>query len=90
MYCDYKSGTVADFRLSYGKVLSSRSKIISINRNREQMTKNSDMFWKPTLAIQSDPASFIVKLAEATKTQGPEDWLKSLREKDNAKEIQNK
>lgn len=84
------AGTVADFRLGYGKVLSRKSKIISVNRNKEQLTKNSDMFWKPTLAIQSDPASFIVKLAEATKSKGPEDWLNTLREKDNAKETTNK
>lgn len=48
------------------------------------------MFWKPTLAIQSDPASFIVKLAELTKKISFGGWLKTLREKDNAKEADNK
>jgi acetolactate synthase-like protein len=33
------AGTVCDFRLGYGKSLSSRSKIISINRDRSQMLK---------------------------------------------------
>ena len=33
------AGTVADFRLGYGKVLSKKSKIISINRSKEQLTK---------------------------------------------------
>lgn len=32
-------GTVADFRLGYGKVLSRKSKIISVNRNKSQLTK---------------------------------------------------
>lgn len=48
------------------------------------------MFWKPTLAIQSDPASFIVKLAELTKKISSDGWLKTLREKDNTKEADNK
>jgi len=33
------AGTVADFRLGYGKVLSKKSKIITINRNKSQLTK---------------------------------------------------
>jgi acetolactate synthase-like protein len=35
------AGTVADFRLGYGKVLSKKSKIITINRNKSQLTKVS-------------------------------------------------
>lgn len=46
------AGTVCDFRLSYGRVLSRKSKIIAVNRDRMQLLKNSDMFWKPTLAVQ--------------------------------------
>jgi len=49
------------------------------------------MFWKPTLAFQADPASFVVKLAEASKSfKGSDEWLKTLREKDNLKEASNK
>ena len=33
------AGTVCDFRLGYGKVLSRKSKIITINRNKSQLTK---------------------------------------------------
>jgi len=85
------AGTVADFRLGYGKVLSKKSKIISVNRNKDKLTKNSDIYWKPTLAIQGDPASFICKLAAASKDfKGSDDWLKVLREKDNTKEFANK
>lgn len=46
------AGTVCDFRLSYGRVLNRRSKIIAVNRDKTQLLKNSDMFWKPTVAIQ--------------------------------------
>ena len=34
-------GTVCDFRLGYGKVLSKKSKIITVNRNKSQLTKVS-------------------------------------------------
>lgn len=51
-------GTVCDFRLGYGKVLNRRSKIIAVNRDRSQLLKNSDMFWKPTVAIQGEEVQF--------------------------------
>jgi len=42
------------------------------------------------LAIQSDPASFIVELATALKGyKGPDDWIQILREKDDEKEQAN-
>lgn len=46
------AGTVCDFRLSYGRVLSRRSQIIAVNRDKTQLLKNSDMFWKPSVAVQ--------------------------------------
>lgn len=49
-------GTVCDFRLSYGRVLSRSSKIIIVNRNRKEMLINSDMFWKPQEAVQGEPS----------------------------------
>ncbi|XP_068943037.1 2-hydroxyacyl-CoA lyase 2 isoform X2 [Petaurus breviceps papuanus] len=55
------AGTVCDFRLSYGRVLSHRSKIIAVNRDREQLLLNSDLFWKPQEAVQGE--------------QGPLCWL---------------
>lgn len=34
-------GTVCDFRLSYGRVLNKKSKIIAVNRNKSQLFKVS-------------------------------------------------
>ncbi|XP_065184827.1 2-hydroxyacyl-CoA lyase 2-like [Sycon ciliatum] len=82
------AGTVCDFRLSYGRVLSGRSKIISVNRSREQMLKNTDMFWKPALAVNADPASFLVSLYEMLGTSyhcDPE-WPRELKARDQEKE----
>lgn len=53
---------MCDFRLSYGRVLSRKSKVIAINRNKEQLTKNTDMFWKAELAIQADVASTLCEV----------------------------
>ncbi|XP_041030505.1 2-hydroxyacyl-CoA lyase 2 isoform X2 [Carcharodon carcharias] len=84
------AGTVCDFRLSYGRVLSRRSQIIAVNRNRSQLLKNSDMFWKPTLAVRGDPGSFLVQLAEGLKGyQAPSDWTRCLKEGDVKKEKTN-
>ncbi|XP_060559739.1 2-hydroxyacyl-CoA lyase 2-like [Ruditapes philippinarum] len=85
------AGTVCDFRLGYGRVLNRRSKIIAVNRNKEQLYKNTDMFWKPTVAIQGDVGSFMVKLAEGMKGyKCDQEWLNMLRSKDTEKEKANR
>ena len=49
--------------------------------------QNSDIYWKPTLAIHADPADLVVRLAEGIKGfKGSDEWIQSLREKDDAKE----
>lgn len=84
-------GTVCDFRLSYGRVLNRKSKVIAVNRNHEQLMKNSDVFWKPTLAVQADPASFIVqlksKISQSTKI---DEWVELLKGREIEKEKTNK
>ncbi|EDO32896.1 predicted protein, partial [Nematostella vectensis] len=85
------AGTVCDFRLSYGRVLNRKSKIIAVNRSHSQLYKNSDMFWKPTVAIQGDPASFLCSLCEALKGyESPKDWVDSLKDRDLQKESDNR
>ncbi|XP_017163552.1 2-hydroxyacyl-CoA lyase 2 isoform X2 [Poecilia reticulata] len=85
------AGTVCDFRLSYGRVLNRRSKIIAVNRDKSQLLKNSDMFWKPTIAIQGDAGSFIVRLSKGLKGHRcPEEWSQSLKAGDSTKEDANR
>ncbi|CAI9602961.1 unnamed protein product [Staurois parvus] len=84
------AGTVCDFRLSYGRVLNRRSKTIAVNRDRSQLLKNSDMFWKPAVAIQGDAGSFIVQLSEGLKGYTcPKDWPEGLKSGDENKEKAN-
>ena len=86
-------GTVCDFRLSYGRILSSKSKIIAVNRNKEQLTKNSGPLWKATLSFQVDAASFVVALQKTISEmdyQCDPEWIKKLKDRDTEKELQNK
>lgn len=84
-------GTVCDFRLSYGRVLNRKSKVIAVNRNRTQLLKNSDVFWKPRLAVHADPASFVTQVV-LKKTSFPDisDWVELLKGREIEKEKNNK
>ncbi|XP_056467656.1 2-hydroxyacyl-CoA lyase 2 [Gadus chalcogrammus] len=85
------AGTVCDFRLSYGRVLNRRSKVIAVNRDKTQLLKNSDMFWKPTVAIQGDAGSFLLQLSKGLKGHKcPEEWPQSLKAADETKENANR
>lgn len=81
-------GSVADFRLSYGRVFSRKSKIIAINRNKEQLYKNTKIFWNLDLPIQADAAKFFVDVSNRLKGSYKVDktWLETLQERDRKKE----
>ncbi|XP_050732912.1 2-hydroxyacyl-CoA lyase 2-like [Eriocheir sinensis] len=88
--CIILAGAVCDFRLSYGRVLGRKAKIIAINRNKTELYKNSDMFWKPTEAVVGDVATFLRDLsAGLAGYQCDSEWLSTLRERDEAKEQDN-
>ncbi|XP_062504256.1 2-hydroxyacyl-CoA lyase 2-like [Corticium candelabrum] len=85
------AGTVCDFRLGYGRLLSRKSKIIAVNRDYDQLTKNSPSQWRATLAIEADAGSFLVSLADAMSSyECSGDWLKMLRDRDAEKEEANR
>ncbi|KAL8568140.1 hypothetical protein ACOMHN_027663 [Nucella lapillus] len=85
------AGAVCDFRLGYGRVLNRRSKIIAINRDKDQLFKNSDMFWKPTVAVQADVGSTVASISNALKGYKCDpDWLTLLRGRDEEKERKNR
>ncbi|CAI2350042.1 unnamed protein product [Caenorhabditis sp. 36 PRJEB53466] len=85
------AGTVCDFRLSYGRTLSKKSKIVAINRNYSQLTKNEKAFWNSDVSVQADVATSLVQVANAlgANYSKPTEWVKSLRDKDNEKETAN-
>ncbi|XP_058677425.1 2-hydroxyacyl-CoA lyase 2 [Ammospiza caudacuta] len=85
------AGTVCDFRLSYGRLFGRGAAVVAVNRNREQLLRNSDVFWTPRLALQGDPASLLVALSRSLPGFGcPRPWLQRLREAEEEKERQNR
>lgn len=85
------AGAVCDFRLSYGRGMGRKAKIIAVNRNKDQLYKNSDMFWKPTVAVLGDVATFMRDLAAGlTGYQCDQEWITCLKERDDTKEDANK
>ncbi|XP_034239839.1 2-hydroxyacyl-CoA lyase 2-like [Thrips palmi] len=85
------AGSVCDFRLQYGRSIPRSAKIICINRSKEQLWKNSDAFWKPTVPVLGDAATFMVKLSEALRGsfKVDQEWISELRERENIKEKAN-
>lgn len=47
-------GSVCDFRLSYGRLFGRGAAVVAVNRDRAQLLRNADVFWKPRLAVQGD------------------------------------
>jgi len=81
------AGTVCDFRLSYGRVLPRGVPLIAVNRDKDQLYRNSDMFWKPALAVCADVGSFLQELSlTLVDYKCSPDWLQQLRDRDMAKE----
>ena len=85
------AGAVVDFRLSYGRAFNRKSKIIAVNRSKTNLKLNTDAFWKAHMYVLGDPGLFLVSLAEALGDgySCPEDWLKTLHDRDAEKEKAN-
>ena len=84
------AGAVADFRLSYGRHFSSRSKVVSVNRSLTNMKLNTDTNWKAHLYVHADPGSFLVSLAqELGDFKCEQAWPQELKKRDQEKEVAN-
>ena len=85
-------GAVCDFRLQYGRYLSSKSVVIAVNRNKQQLYLNARTTWNPTLALVGDPGYFVQQLAENlgnTSSICDPSWIDSLKSKDKERENNN-
>jgi thiamine pyrophosphate-dependent acetolactate synthase large subunit-like protein len=79
-------GVPCDFRLNYGRQISGRSKLISINLDASELRKNR---W-PTLAVEGCPARFLWAMADALEGTLEERFAaqrSELRARDDAREI---
>ncbi len=79
------AGVPCDFRLEYGRHISSRAKVLSINRSTSDLTKNR----RPTIGIHADPAQYLLALAENLPDTAPsswEAWKQTLQERESTRE----
>ena len=78
------AGMPCDFRLGYGRSFGSGSKLISINRSKDDLKLNC----RPDLAVLSDPFLFICALADvlASEESAWESWIQELRKNDDDRE----
>ena len=87
-------GAVTDFRLGYGRSLPKNVPIVAVNRSSEMLGMNTDLYWKPTIASQSDPCHFLLELAafmdqSNMTTNSVPTWLSSLKNEEKKKEAVN-
>lgn len=88
------AGAVCDFRLDYGRVFNKKAKIIIINRNKKNLYLNSDLFWKPYLAINADVGSTVREISIILKskfltsfpTQSLAGWIDLLRSNEDKRD----
>jgi len=66
------AGLPVDFRMGFGRGLNQNAKIIAVNRSVESLNMNSDIYWKPTLKVHSDCASFLYDLSKSEKVTSRE------------------
>ena len=76
------AGMPCDFRLEYGKAIPVKSKLISINLSKSDLTLNR----KPDLGIHADPCSFLCELGEQDSFQNHAEWIDLLKSADNQRE----
>ncbi|MBK8969552.1 MAG: thiamine pyrophosphate-binding protein [Lewinellaceae bacterium] len=81
--CIVLAGVPADFRLDYGQALNRKAKKIAINRSHQDLHKNLH----PNRAVCTDPARFLIALADAAgELPSWTEWKNTLQNRDAARE----
>ncbi len=79
------AGVPCDFRLDYGRHISRKARLVSVNLSDHDLAKNR----RPKRGIIADPGTFLRALAEvAGGGDGRPDWLAALQQRDEAREKQ--
>jgi len=79
------AGVPCDFRLDYGRSISRRARLVSANRDLDDLTKNR----APATAALGDPALFLRALAERSASPPDrEPWLEALRSREGEREAE--
>ncbi len=78
------AGVPCDFRLDYGRHLSSKAKFISVNLSKADLLKNK----KPDFAINADPAIFLSDLARVSNGNNFSEFISQLKKSDEKRNIE--
>ena len=81
------AGFPFDFRMGYGLGINRKAKLVAINRNPSELTKNR----RPHLAIHADSGRFLQRLSK--RTSAPTDgrwrgWFERLRHRENERDAE--
>jgi thiamine pyrophosphate-dependent acetolactate synthase large subunit-like protein len=82
------AGVPCDFRLDYGRQIRGSTALVSVNRSRRDLYLNR----KPTLAIETDPSSFLIRLSKVNAVSERNTWaewhnLLTARDDEREREI---
>ena len=79
-------GACFDFRLGYGRKVPLSTKVISINRSRDDLNLNR----KPTVGIAADPSLTLTTMANIWDESGDrwQAWRKTLKDRESAREVE--
>ena len=78
------AGIPNDFRLDYGRHVSRKAFLISVNRSEQDLRMNR----KPDLGVHADPGLLLREMAKILSEgdSRPADWLSTLRARDDERE----
>jgi acetolactate synthase-1/2/3 large subunit len=79
------AGFPFDFRMKYGRAISSKATLIAANLSSVDLRKNR----KPEIALEMHPGTFLQELAGAAGAlPRREDWFATLREREDARDAE--
>ncbi len=75
-----------DFRLSYGRSISKKATLVSVNLSAADLRKNR----RPEIAVQTHPGEFLIELADVAGTAEArvQPWFATLREREAARDAE--
>ena len=78
------AGVPCDFRLDYGRSIPRRAKLVAVNRDRDDLSRNR----APQIGALGDPAQFVRALAGRATPRERASWFERLRERETAREAE--
>jgi len=79
------AGTPCDFRLNYGRAISSRARLVAVNQSRTDLRLNR----KPDIGVLGNPVDFLCALANALPPSARTwtEWLRSRQAADRERDL---